>query len=128
MKQILAVGLGGFIGAVSRYSLGGLVDKVIQDKLQRPIPAGTFVVNALGCLLIGALMTYIQSRELPDSVRLFMVTGILGSLTTFSTFGYDPINLLEKSELGLATGNVAANLVVGFLFVWLGMVTTKSLM
>jgi len=127
MKQILAVGLGGFIGAVSRYTLGGFVDRLIQEKLQRPLPAGTFVVNALGCLFIGALMTYLQSREYPDAVRLFLVTGILGSLTTFSTFGYDTITLLQKNELGVASGYVVANLVVGFCFVWLGMLAAKTL-
>ena len=125
MKHLLVVGLGGFCGAIARSSLGGFVDKLVLQKLQRPLPAGTFVVNALGCLLIGALLTYIQSRDLSDSVRLFFVTGILGSLTTFSTFGYETIQLVQSRQLPMAVGNVAANLVVGLLFVCLGIWLAK---
>ncbi len=120
MQQLLAVGLGGFIGAIARYALTGLM----QRKFPEFFPAGTLLVNVLGCLVIGVLMAFVVKERgtLSDheTLRLFLITGILGSLTTFSTFGYETVQFIQDSNLRMATWNVAGNLVLGFAAVWLG--------
>lgn len=118
MIQLLAVGLGGFVGAVSRWVLTGFVQRHVSPAW---FPAGTLAVNLLGCLVIGVLMTLVTHAQQPPATwRLFLVTGILGSLTTFSTFGYETFELLREQQVRMAVLSVAANLVFGLLAVWAG--------
>ncbi len=120
---ILVVGTGGFIGAVSRYTITGLVHRALTVReMTRFLPAGTLVVNVIGCFLIGILMAFVTTRQLVnDRAKLFLITGILGSLTTFSTFGYETFELFTKEKLfGLAFLNIAGNLLLGFFAVWMG--------
>jgi len=117
MQEILAVGIGGFIGAVLRYCVTGLMQRACPAFL----PAGTLVVNVVGCFAIGVVMAFVSERVLvSEPWRLFLVTGILGGLTTFSAFGYESVELLREQELRLAFINVAANLALGFFAAWLG--------
>ena len=118
MSQVIAVGLGGFVGAILRYVVTGLVQRQTPGFL----PAGTMCVNLIGCLVIGCLMTVCIERPgwMPHHVRLLVITGLLGSLTTFSTFGYETVELLHESEFRFAVLNVMGNLVVGCTAVWMG--------
>ena len=117
MQQIFAVGLGGFLGAVARYIATGLMQRACPAFL----PAGTLLVNVVGCFAIGIVMAFVGQRALvSETWRLFLATGILGGLTTFSAFGYESVELLREQNLRLAFLNVAANLVLGFSAVWLG--------
>tara|TARA_B110000014_G_scaffold181067_1_gene130379 strand:+ start:2172 stop:2549 length:378 start_codon:yes stop_codon:yes gene_type:complete len=123
MQNLLAVGLGGFLGAIARYTVGGFVD----SRLNTRFPWGTLTVNLLGCLLIGAILGWVSTREASSrTTELFLVTGILGSLTTFSTFGHDTVELLRQGALGPAAGNVALNVIVGLTAVALGLATTRG--
>ncbi|GAB4156599.1 MAG: fluoride efflux transporter CrcB [Planctomycetaceae bacterium] len=116
--NFLAVGLGGFVGAIARYAISG----ILQNRFPGFRPAGTLVVNLLGCLLIGFLMAIVISRpNFSHTARLFLITGILGSLTTFSTFGYETVELLREQEYRGALWNILSNLVVGLLAVGLGL-------
>ncbi|GIT28637.1 MAG: hypothetical protein Ct9H300mP1_06830 [Planctomycetaceae bacterium] len=73
MQNLLAVGLGGFLGAIARYTLGGFV----QSRVAGRFPWGTLAVNVLGCLLIGAILGWASTREnVSETTRLFLVTGI----------------------------------------------------
>ena len=120
MQQILAVGCGGFLGAVARYALTGLMHR----RFPAFLPAGTLLVNVLGCLVIGVLMALVRERVLlsgHETLRFFLITGILGSLTTFSTFGFETVELIQESNLRLAAWNVAGNLVLGLAAVWFGL-------
>ena len=115
--QLLAVGCGGFLGAVARYGLSSYLSR----GQGAGFPLGTLTVNALGCLLIGVLMTLMAQREsLSPEMRLFLSTGFLGSLTTFSTFGQETIELLRGGDMRLALLNVALNVVLGLLAVLAG--------
>jgi len=125
LREILVVGAGGFIGAVARYLLSGWVQRLAGHSF----PLGTWAVNVVGCLALGALMGLADTRlALTAEARLFLGIGVLGSFTTFSTFGYETIELVRGSETALALGNVAANLIVGFGAVILGRALARWVM
>jgi CrcB protein len=124
MLKLLYVGLGGFFGAVARYGLSGLV----QDRSSGTYPFGTLAVNVLGCLLIGLLMYMVTARQLfSPQTRLFLMIGLLGSFTTFSTVGYETFHYLRLERFGLALANVGANILLGLGAVAAGWVAGKML-
>jgi fluoride exporter len=111
MKHLLLVGLGGGLGAIARYKLGGWV---LHHTMSWRFPAGTFLVNVLGCLVAGLLAGYVERRDLlgPET-RLLLFTGVLGGFTTFSAFGLETAYLLRRGELGVALANVVLSVAVG---------------
>lgn len=119
MRDVLLIGAGGFIGAVLRY-LVGLSTKIFKDEL--PLPLGTLIVNVVGCLLIGVLATLAeQGNFITPQARNFLIVGILGAFTTFSTFGYESISLLRNESLFRFIANLIVQLVLGLGAVVLGM-------
>lgn len=124
MINALAVGSGGFIGALARYGLGGLVHRQLPLSV---FPYGTLAVNLLGCFLIGALAGFGESRQLfGPGFRLFVLIGMLGGFTTFSTFGYETIAMMRDAEYLRAAGNVGLHIVFGLGLVWLGYVIAAT--
>lgn len=121
MKQVLLVGLGGCLGAIARYKLGGLV---LHHTTDWRFPAGTFLVNVLGCLVAGVLAGLVERQEWfsPDT-RLFLFTGLLGGFTTFSAFSLDAIFLVRRGHVGMAATYVGLSVLVGLAAFWLGMAT-----
>jgi len=120
----IVVGSGGFIGAVLRYGLSGFV----QGKSPlATFPYGTLAVNLLGCLLIGAFVGLMDSRQLfTPEFRTFVLIGVLGGFTTFSSFGYESFGLLRDAEYLRAFAYVGIHLVVGLALVWAGYALTVS--
>ena len=112
------VGTGGFIGAIARYGISGLVQR---SAALSSFPYGTLAVNMLGCLLIGIAVGLVDSRQVfgPD-FKLFAVVGLLGGFTTWSTFGYETLTLLREAEYLRATANVAIHVMLGLVLVWTG--------
>ncbi len=124
MTKILVVGLGGFLGAIARYGLTGLVHR----RLSAAFPYGTLAVNVLGCLGIGVVLHLVEDRSmLGPTARLFVAIGILGGFTTFSSFGYETFELLEDREYRLALMNVAGNVVLGLVAVWIGRTLPRAI-
>lgn len=122
MRELLAVGTGGFLGAIARYGLSGLVHRLYGGTF----PLGTLVVNVAGCLAIGALAFLVEDRQLlAPSARLFVRVGFLGSLTTFSTFGHETFELLRDGQWAAVAANVALNVVVGVAAVIAGLTGAK---
>jgi len=123
MRDILIIGTGGFIGAVLRY-FAILSMQLFKSKTH--IPMGTLLVNVVGCLLIGFLAVTAENNKLISAdTRNFLVVGILGAFTTFSTFGYESVSLL-KSGLNIQFAmNIVLQLVLGFVAVWGGMYFAK---
>jgi fluoride exporter len=113
---ILAVLAGGMIGAPVRY----LVDRAIQARHDSVFPGGTLVVNLAGCVVIGFLLGAQRHLGLPPVVFALLGTGLCGGLTTFSTFSYETLRLLEDGAVGEAGLNVIGSLVAGVLLAWLG--------
>jgi fluoride exporter len=125
MLKIIYVGVGGFIGAILRYLIGGWVHKLLNEPW---LPVGTFVVNMLGCLLIGVLMGLVETRQfVRPEMRLLLITGLLGSLTTFSTFAFESISLFRNGESVAAMMNVGGQLFIGLIAVFLGMALAKAI-
>jgi CrcB protein len=117
MGNVLLVGLGGFLGSIARYWIGGLA----QARFGPGFPWGTLVVNVLGCFAIGALSQLAESRiSLPPEARALLVVGFLGGFTTFSAFGNDTFDLFRSGELLLAGSNIALSLVLTLGAVWAG--------
>ena len=116
MQNILAVAAGGSIGAVLRYGISELMRRVLPGSTG----AGTLVVNVLGCLVIGFLSVAAERSQLSPETRLFLMTGMLGALTTFSTFGLETTVLARETGMSTAVFNVLANLIFGFAAVLIG--------
>lgn len=118
MKQLLWVGIGGFLGSIARYKLGGFV---LHRSEAWNFPVSTFAVNLLGCLAIGLLAGLVERHDLfSPTARLFLFTGVLGGFTTFSAFAYEGTFLIRRGLL--STGLIYAGLSVvgGVVAVWLG--------
>ncbi|MCA1958902.1 MAG: fluoride efflux transporter CrcB [Nitrospira sp.] len=118
MIKLLLIGTGGFVGSILRYLISGAVQTASQSIA---FPYGTLAVNVIGCFLIGFLSELAEGRGLfsPDA-RAFLIVGILGGFTTFSTFGNETMNLLRDGEWAMALLNVGAQVVLGLGGVWLG--------
>lgn len=118
MRNILFVGLGGFAGSVLRYLVSGWVQRLSDTSL---FPYGTLSVNVVGCLVIGLLGGWADNTELFNpAVRLFLLLGLLGGFTTYSTFGYETMALLRDRQTTAALGYVGLHLVLGLGAVALG--------
>jgi fluoride exporter len=111
MRQVLLVGLGGALGAIARYKLGGWV---LHQTPGWKFPAATFVVNVLGCLVAGLLAGLVEKYDMfrPDT-RLLLFTGVLGGFTTFSAFGLETAYLLRRGAMGAAGANVLLSVLGG---------------
>jgi CrcB protein len=123
MGNFLAVGAGGFLGAIARYSVG----LWIGQKWGRSFPLGTFVVNVSGSFMIGLVMTLFTERLMVNpQLRLLVAVGFLGAFTTFSTFELETGNLLRDSEWMLAAMNVVLSVLAGFVALKIGEIVAKT--
>ena len=126
-NQILAVALGGSLGAVARFLISGW----FTHRTGRAIlggAGGTLVVNVAGCLLIGALAAWVEGRaDLHPNLRLFLFTGCLGAFTTFSTFGLETFELLREGDPRTALANAVLSVVLGLCAVWAGWALVRGL-
>lgn len=116
---ILWVGLGGFLGANARYLLGGF----ISERWGAVFPLGTFVINVTGSFILGFFMAYAQERPwLEPSARLMFAVGFVGAYTTFSTFEYETMRLIQNRELMFAALNAFGSLLAGTVAVFAGFI------
>lgn len=117
MKPLLLIGLGGFLGAVARHLFATALDRWMQPSI---FPWGILATNVLGCLAIGMVFGAFSTQGVPDPVRGFIVTGVIGGFTTFSTFSYNTLELIRKGQVTAGLANVGASVILGFLAVWVG--------
>jgi CrcB protein len=117
MQKVLLIGLAGLAGTVGRYALSG----VIARRFGETFPAGTLVVNIIGCFLAGLLFYLLQERNLVGpTARTVVMIGFLGGFTTFSSFGLQTFTLLREGEFWFATLNIVGSNFLGLLMVWAG--------
>jgi CrcB protein len=125
LLQAAAVGAGGFFGALARYGLSGWVHR---QTLLAGFPYGTLLVNLIGCLLIGVVVGLAESKELfGPEFRNFILVGLLGGFTTFSTFGYETFALIQDADYARAAISVGLHVVLGLTLVWFGYALATSM-
>ncbi len=115
----LWVAIGGALGSMARYGVSGLVSAMAGGVF----PFGTMVVNVTGAILIGFLATLSgpDSRFfIPAYGRLFLMTGICGGYTTFSTFSLETANLMRDGEWGAALANIGGSVILCLVAIWVG--------
>jgi len=123
-QTALAIGSGGFIGAISRSYINGL----ISHKIPHTLPFGTLGVNLLGSFIMGLLMAYFMYSTLfPTHVKSFLTTGFLGALTTYSTFAMESFLLFNGGSILLALTNMTLNVVGSVLMAGSGYYIVESL-
>ncbi len=124
MHKVLMVGLGGFIGTVSRYLVSGFVQNMAQSN---SFPHGTLVVNLSGCFLVGLLSHFIEMQaSMAAELRLFLMVGIIGSFTTYATFSNETMSLLQDQKLMLALVNIMVHVILGMIAVVVGRYTIMA--
>lgn len=124
INTYLFIAMGGAIGACLRYF-------ITQESIKlfgKGFPVGTLAVNIIGSFALGCLYMWIEQeqREISDSIRFFAGVGILGALTTFSTFSYETVMLLQDSDYLKALINVVLNIGLCIVGVWLAVILVKG--
>lgn len=126
MGRFVLIGLGGVIGAILRYVVGTQV----QLWVAKPgnFPYGTLLVNLSGCFVVGLVFFWLSGKGGLQDSGLFLLTGLIGSYTTFSTFALDVLNLLRAGQLAQAAVYLALTNGMGLALVWLGRVAALKLL
>jgi CrcB protein len=111
--QLIALGCAGAAGTLARYGLTVAIDSRLLHDGKHPL-YGTFISNALGCLLFGVVLAYLTARAMDDHPsRLILLTGFMGAFTTFSTYAYLSADLSSKGHWLLAGGHILAHNAIG---------------
>lgn len=115
--EYLVIGIGGFLGANARY----LMAEWAAQRFGAAFPYGTFIINISGSFILGLFMAFLQDRAfIHPNYRLFFAIGFLGAYTTFSTFTYESLRLIQDGSILLGFANVFGSMIVGLLGVFLG--------
>lgn len=123
IKILLAIALGGSLGALARFGVAHWVALIWP----KAFPLATLLINVSGCLLIGILYAlWLQRPELSPLLRQGLFIGFLGAFTTFSTFSLDTLRLLENGEGLMALGYVLLSVCICLLATWAGLALTRS--
>ena len=111
------------MGGLARYIVGS----VVFARYSSRFPAGTVLVNVTGCFLIGMLMaSFVQRGDPRPDLRLFLVTGVLGGYTTFSSFAWESFEAIDKDRVWVGLGNILVSMIAGVVAVWLGALLVRS--
>ena len=114
--KLLIIGMGGFVGAILRYTVSGWSYRIIGSDL----PHGTLVVNVAGSFILGFFMALVQTKIVVSDVSQFLAIGLLGAFTTFSTFSYETLSLAQEGLFRQAALNILLNVVLALIAVWGG--------
>lgn len=123
MRSLIYIFIGGGVGSVFRY----LIQLAINQSVITKLPLGTFVVNIIGCFLIGAFYSLSERLNLSNEIRLLFTVGFCGGFTTFSTFSTENLNLLRENLYGTFFLYTFLSVAVGIVSVFAGIWTVKSL-
>ncbi len=123
MTKLACIALGGAVGAVLRYALGGPA----HAWLGAGFPWGTLAVNLLGSFAIGLATALFEASAPSPEVRLAVLTGGLGAFTTFSTFSLESLRLIQDRQLSLAAVNVVGSCLAGLALVYLGLAAGRAI-
>lgn len=123
-KIVWIIGIGGFIGTVARY----LLQQVIYRYYPATFPFGTLAVNLGGCFLIGVFYAWSEKGDvLSPEWRMFLTTGFCGGFTTFSTFSYESVNLIQDRAFIYLSLFTISSVVIGIAATFFGIWITKTI-
>jgi CrcB protein len=124
VTKTLWVGIGGAVGAMARYHLGGWMQRLLGTSL----PYGTLTVNVLGSFLLALLMVVsLETQSIPPTLRIALGTGVMGGFTTYSTFNYESLQYLQEGAWGMGALNMAVTVLACLLAGWLGWASGRLL-
>lgn len=124
VQKLVLLCLAGALGTLARYGLAGLVQRLAGTSF----PLGTFLVNATGCLLFGLVFGLLEERiGLAGEARFLILTGFMGAYTTFSTYMFESVTLMQHGQWLWAGANIVGQVAVGVLFTVLGMAAGRIL-
>jgi CrcB protein len=124
LKTIFYIALGGGLGSVLRY----LTTVVMNKYVQATFPYATFVTNIVGCLLIGLFFGYLEKQNaVSQDLKFFLITGLCGGYTTFSTFSNENIQLLQNNQILIAFLYISLSVFLGLMATWTGLIIAKGL-
>jgi CrcB protein len=124
LVKYICVALGGALGAMARFALGSFVG----NRMGSQWPYGTFIINVSGSFAIGVIMTILAEHTHLSRNWLYLVPiGFIGGYTTFSTFEFETLRLIQDGQVIYAAMNVIVSVFAGFAMVWLGVVAGKML-
>ena len=119
LKEILLVGFGGGIGSILRYGTSRITARFVSAEW---LFAGTFAANIIGCFLIGLFSGWLLARQPENQTfRLLFIVGFCGGYTTFSSFAFENLRLIQSEQWLLVGGYTLISIVVGIFAVWVGM-------
>lgn len=119
---LLLIALGGAVGSLLRYLIGG----AIQRSSASGFPVGTMFVNVVGCLLVGVFVRFLLNMQTSPELRALLIVGFCGGFTTFSTFSYETVGLVEGGEYGRAATYVLASVALCVTATFLGMAAASA--
>jgi CrcB protein len=122
MIGILLIALGGALGSVLRFGVITLTYKFIDIHF----PWGTIFANLTGCFVIGIIWAILDTFDEPKNLKLFLITGLLGGFTTFSSFALENFNMFRAGEIKLVAANVLISNIAGILLVFVGYYLTRQ--
>jgi CrcB protein len=121
LKECLAIGVAGFLGALARFFVATRVQRLFETNF----PIGTLVVNLSGCFVLGFFLKWAEGRMISDATRLGIGVGFVGAYTTFSTLMYDSDSLLSGGQVYKSVMNIVLSLALGLLAVRFGVICAK---
>jgi CrcB protein len=122
MRTVVAVALAGALGALARWGVGVWFGHRFPS-----FPWGTMFINVTGSFILGVLFAVLVERNIGSlTLRLALMTGLLGAYTTFSTFSLETFRLVEDGATGSALANIGLSVVLGVLAVWLGLTAGRA--
>jgi CrcB protein len=122
MRTVLAVALAGALGALARWGIGSWFGHRFPS-----FPWGTLVINVSGSFVLGVLFAVLVERSIGSpTMRIALMTGLLGAYTTFSTFSLETFRLFEDGATGAAVANIGLSVLLGLVGVWLGITAGRA--
>jgi len=123
MLRLMLVAAGGAIGALLRYA----VSMFVYERSEGVFPWGTLIVNLVGCFVIGLLWGFIEKTQISPNIRGFIVIGIIGAFTTFSTYSLESMNLIRNREVGLVIFNISFSNIAGIALAFVGLLSSRGI-
>lgn len=121
MKFILLVGIGGGVGSIARY----LISQAIESRVLTSFPYGTFTVNVIGCFIIGVIYALSTRGAVVPEWRILLATGFCGGFTTFSSFSYETLTLIQEGQVFNPLMYLGASILLGLFAAYLGILLIR---